>query len=245
MRRSLARARIGGCPAIDHSAVGESAIKKGRDVRGLREVSARCARNQPMRTGTNSFCPLRSISNATWPPALSTCRFKSSSDDTFAEPTLTITSPAWMPARAAGPVAFSTTSPSWPISAFSSLASAHVRPRRACPDPLPTCRRSRPFRVVERADRRGQRHRLAVAPHFDVHLRSGRHVADAARDVGAVGDRDVVDLANHVAGLEAGLVRRAVLLDRADERAVRVGQAEALRQRLVRCPGCRCRGGRA
>ncbi len=52
-------------------------------------------------------------------------------------------------------------------------------------------------------------------------------------ELGAVGHRDAVDLADHVAGLEACLGSRAVLLDVADERAVRVGQAEALRKRLV------------
>src|SRR5689334_18279785 len=87
--------------------------------------------------------------------------------------------------------------------------------------------------VVERTDRRGQRHRLAFTPNLDRDLRSGRHVADAARDVGAVGDRHVVDLADDVARLEARLLGRAVLLDATDDGAVRIGQVEAFRERLV------------
>src|SRR6185312_5526702 len=87
--------------------------------------------------------------------------------------------------------------------------------------------------VVERADRRGERHRTPVTPDVDVDLRPRRHVADAARDIGTVGDRYVVDLADDVARLEAGLVGGAALLDAADDGAVRIRQVEALGQRLV------------
>ena len=122
--------------------------------------------------------------------------------------------PTWPPSFFSSGVSGRTATPSLPLASASSSAFATL-PSSSVPT------------VAVELDR------LAVAPHFDVELRAGRRVADAARDVGAVDHRDAVDLADHVAGLEAGLLRRAVLLDLADERAVRVGQAEALRERLV------------
>ena len=64
---------------------------------------------------------------------LSTCLCSSSTSRLPLVPTPTMTSPAWMPAFAAGPVAFCTTSPSWPTSFFSSAREAAARRRRACP----------------------------------------------------------------------------------------------------------------
>src|SRR6185295_15814034 len=83
------------------------------------------------------------------------------------------------------------------------------------------------------ADRHAERGLLAGAPDVHLRLRAGLHLSDERRELVRLLDRLAVEAEDHVAGLEARLLRGAAGLDLRDERAARAVEAERLGERLA------------
>ena len=75
--------------------------------------------------------------------------------------------------------------------------------------------------------------RLAVANDLQAGGRAGLHQRDLGRQIGRIVDVLLADPGDHIAGLQAGACRRPILLDLADQSAVRRLQAEGVDQRLI------------
>ena len=134
--------------------------------------------------------------------------------------TATITSPGAHAGRAAAPATSSTTTPSATLAGFASPpARAAARRRRACPCRLlPSPRRRVALSAISPIVAFSVL-RLAVAPDLERDRRARRELGDQRRQVGRARDRLAVELEDHVARLDAGLRRRAVLLHGAHQRA--------------------------
>src|SRR5262249_57903002 len=68
--------------------------------------------------------------------------------------------------------------------------------------------------------------RLVVAPDLEVDAGAGADARDLHRQLGRVLERLAVELQDHIARLDAGLLGRAALLDARYQRAFKLRQAE-------------------
>src|ERR1043165_7255858 len=85
--------------------------------------------------------------------------------------------------------------------------------------------------LLHGADRDADLARLARAQDVHLRLRAGLDLRDERRELARLVDRLAVEADDDVAGLEAGLLRRAAGLDLGDERAARSVEAEGLGER--------------
>ena len=82
--------------------------------------------------------------------------------------------------------------------------------------------------ILEAAERHRLRHFLALAHDDHVDGLADRRLAHDARQILALLHVDAVELQDHVAGLDAGRLGRALVVDAGDQRAARRAEAEAL-----------------
>ncbi len=202
---------------------------------------------QPIVTGMKIRASSRWTRSATVLPALPISSFSCSGLFTGVRLTETITSPGAHAGRAAAPadVLDDDAARRCPTDFFSSgrqrphgdaeLALGRRRPsptrRSPCPSSSPTVAFTF-FVLPSRQSSSG-------------HRRAGLQLRDHRRQVRRARDRLAVELEDHVAGLDAGLRRRAVLRHRADQRAARTPSGRSSRRATGSLPGSTRRGGRA